>query len=186
MTSFFLRAFSAGLAGMFFLAGCGYNQKAVLPNDIKTIYVDTVKNAIPANQTYAYQAGVEIDISNAIVKRLNQDGNLRVVPREEADAVLESFLIGYTQGGLRFTRLERIEEYRLYITLAIRLIDAKTGAVIWEERQMTGDADYEVEAENEQNPYLSGPPTEYGRENATSRAVARLAHNVVDRIVEDW
>ncbi len=186
MKLFYAKFLSFFAAAAFLIAGCGYNQKAVLPNNIKTIYVDTVKNAIPVDELYAYQPGVEIDISNAIVKRLNQDGNLKVVPREQADAVLESYLIGYTQAGLRFTRLERVEEYRLYITLAIRLIDAKTGAVIWEESNLTGDSDYEVESENNQNPYLGGPPYEYLRENATTRAVVRLARNVVDRIVEDW
>lgn len=185
MKLFFSKCYPLILIAAFLLAGCGYNQKAILPNDIKTIYVDTVKNAIPVDELYAYQPGVEIDISNAIVKRLNQDGNLKVVPREQADAVLESYLIAYTQGGVRFTRLERIAEYRLYITLALRLINAKTGAVIWEEPKMTGDADYEVE-ESDQNPYLGGPPVESFRENATTRAVDRLARNVVDRIVEDW
>ena len=36
-----------GMAMIFLFNGCGYTRKAVLPEGIKTIYVDTVKNIVP-------------------------------------------------------------------------------------------------------------------------------------------
>ncbi len=155
--------------------GCGYTRKTVLPQEMKTIYVDTVKNQIPIDHVYAYQPGLEIDITNAIIRRLQRDGILQVTTREGADVILDSKLIGYEQEGLRFTGLESVEEYRLFIVLNMRLINNKTKEIIWREPNFSGDAEYFVSSVRS-----------LAREEASHRAIDRLARNVVDRIVEDW
>ena len=160
---------------LFASAGCGYTQKNILPKDIKTIYVDTVKNKIPINEVYAYVPGLEIDITNAIIGRLQKDGTLRVASADEADAVLEMNMVQFDQEGLRFTSLESIEEYRVYIVLDMKLIERKTGDVLWQEPNFSGDGEY----------FVSGVRS-IGREEGAALAVERLARNVVDRIVEDW
>lgn len=167
-----LAALAAGIALLPF--GCGYTQKATLPQGIESIYVETVKNKIPLEQLYAYKPGLEIEITNAVIRRLHRDGNLSVVPREEADAVLEAELTGFQQEGMRFNSLEAVEEFRMFMVLSMRLKD-KNGRVLWEESNFTGDAEYFV------NTVRSIP-----REEAAQRAVDRLARNIVDRIVEDW
>ncbi len=159
----------------FFHWSCGYTSKTVLPQNIKTIYVNTVQNNIPVDHVYAYVAGLEIDITNAIIRRLHQDGNLKVVPREQADAVLEAKLIGFEQEGVRFSKLESVEEYRLFVILDMQLVNGKTGEVIWKEPNFSGDSEY----------FVSTVRT-LSREEAARQAVDRLARNVVDRIAEDW
>lgn len=155
--------------------GCGYTQKTVLPQGIKTLHVDTFQNKIPLNRVYPYEPGLEIKITNAIIRRLHRDGNLRVVRREKADALLEGELIAYDQEGVRFTGLERIEEYRVYVAVAFRLRDPKTQEIFWEEPNFSGDASY----------FVAGPRA-VARAEAADRAMDRLARNMVDRIVEDW
>ena len=157
------------------LSSCGYTQKTVLPQDIKTIYVETVKNKIPIESVYAYVPGLEMMITNSVIRRLERDGKLRVVKREEADAVLQGDLISFDQEGVRFSSLERVEEYRLFVAVAMRLVDAKTGRTIWEEPNFSGDSEY----------FVTGVKS-VPREEAAQRAVDRLARNIVDRIVEDW
>ncbi len=154
---------------------CGYTQKTVLPRDIKTIHVDTFKNKIRLENIYAFEPGLEIKITNAIIRRLHQDGNLRVKSREDADVILEGDLIAFDQEGVRFTGLERVEEYKLYVAAALRLVDRQTGEVLWEEPNFSGDASY----------FVTGPRA-VSRSAASERAVDRLARNAVDRIVEDW
>lgn len=157
-------------------AGCGYTQKTVLPENIKTIYVDTVKNKIPVDKVYAYVPGLEIDITNAVIRRMHKDGNLKVVgSRDQADAVLEMDLTAFEQEGLRFTSLESVEEYRMFLVLDMRLIHAATGNILWEEPNFSGDAEYFV-----------SDVRSISREEASRRTIDRLAKNVVDRIVEDW
>ena len=160
---------------LLFVAGCGYTQKTVLPDNIKTIYVETVTNKIPVNEIYAYVPRLEIQITNAIIRQLNRDGTLKVVPKEQADAVFKASMIGFLQEGVRFTSLESVEEYQLFVILSMKLIDNKSKRVIWQEPNFSGDAYYFVS----QFPSLS-------RDEAAQRAINRLGENVVDRIVEDW
>jgi hypothetical protein len=173
----FARPFLALLVGCLLLsgAGCGYTRKTALPRDIKTIYVDTFQNHMMLGEIYAYEPGLEIKITNAVIRRLQIDGNLKVMPREKADAVLEGELTAIRQDGVRFTGLERIEEYRLYLVVNLKLRDPKTGEILWEEIDFSGDASY----------FVTGPRA-VSRGEALERATGRLARNIVDRIVEDW
>jgi hypothetical protein len=146
-----------------------------LPRGIKTLHVDTFKNKMVLNNIYAYEPGLEIKMTDAIIRRLHADGNLKVVPREQADAVLEGELTDLSQEGVRFTTLERIEEYRMYVIATLRLKDQKTGELLWEEDNFSGDASY----------FVVGPRA-ISRGAAVERATERFARNAVDRIVEDW
>ncbi|OQA56090.1 MAG: hypothetical protein BWY42_01171 [Candidatus Omnitrophica bacterium ADurb.Bin277] len=156
-------------------AGCGYTTKTVLPRNIKTIFVETVKNKIPITDLRSYQQGLEMDITNAVIARLQMDGNLRVVREGRSDAVLKMDLKAYEQEGLRFNRLESVEEYRLFIVLGLVLVDAKTNEIIWEESDFSGAAEYYVT-----------DIKQMGEQQAVQQAIEKLAKNVVDRIVEDW
>ena len=158
-----------------FVSGCGYTRNASLPEGIKTIHVDTVKNKIPINDIYAYHPGLEMMITNAVIQRLNRDGNLRVVESGKADAVLEMDLVRFDQEGLRFSQLEAVEEYRLYVALNMRLRDTETEQLLWEENNFSGDAEF----------FVSNIRS-IARDEAAIRSVTRLARNIVDRVVEDW
>ena len=157
------------------LSGCGYTRKTVLPRNVKTIYVETVKNKLDAQKIYAYQPGLEMDITNAVIQRLQQDGSLRVVEQKKADCILKTDLVSLEQEGLRFTSLEGVAQYRLFIVVRLRLVDAKTGDLIWEEPNFSGSTEYYVTT-----------VTSIGQQKAAVDAVHRLAYNIVDRITEDW
>lgn len=163
------------LGAILLTSGCGYTRKSALPDNMKTIFVKTTQNKIPVKNIYAYYPGLELMISNAVVKRLNRDGNLSVVKEEDADVILETDLVGFDQEGLRFNSLENVEEYRLLLQADVRLVDAKTRKILWEEKQFTGDADFFI-----------SEVRSIGREEGAQRAVERLAKNIVDRVVEDW
>jgi hypothetical protein len=157
------------------LNACGYTRKMSLPRDIKTIHVDTVINKLDVRELTVYESGLEMRITNAIIDRLQKDGNLRVVGRDEADVVLECKLVDLKQEGVRFDSLEQVEEYQMLIVLDVTLKDAKTGDKFWQEPYLSGDAEY----------YVSTVRS-IARGDAIVRAIDNLAHNVVDRIVEDW
>ncbi len=157
------------------ISGCGYTNKTVLPNNTQSIYVMTVRNEIPIQHVYAYEPGLEMTITNAIIRRFQQDGNLKVVKQEDADAILDAKLVAFEQEGVRFSNLESVEEYRLFVVLSMKLLDAKTNQVIWEEPRFSGDEEYFVSDVRSLN-----------RGDAALVAIDRLARNVVDRVVEDW
>ncbi len=157
------------------LSGCGYTRKTVLPRNIKTIYIETVKNKLSVDDIYMYQPGLEMNITNAVIRRLQQDGTVKVAKKENADAILKTDLLALEQEGLRYNQLEEVKEYRLFIVVKLRLVDAKTGDLIWAEPNFTGDNEY----------YVTNV-TSIGEQKAAVDAVERLAYNIVDRIVEDW
>ena len=157
------------------LSGCSYTRKTVLPRNIKTIYVETVKNKLRAEDIYAYQQGLEMDITNAVIQRLQQDGTVKVVEQKKADAILKTDLVSLDQEGLRFNSLEGVAQYRLFIVVRLKLVDAKTGDLIWEEPNFSGDTEY----------YVTNV-TSIGEQKASVDAVHHLAYNIVDRITEDW
>lgn len=161
---------------MLAFSGCGYTRKSALPEGVNTIFVETVKNKIDINDVYAYVPGMEIHITNELIKRLNVDGNLRVVQDpSQADVILNTQLNKIEQDGVRFTSLERIEEYRMYFIVSFELVEAKTKRLIFQEGNFSGDSEYFV-----------GDIRSIAREEAAERAAVRLAKNMVDRIVEDW
>ncbi len=163
------------LAATIILSGCGYTRKTVLPRNIKTIYVETVKNKLNVEQIYAYQQGLEMDITNAVIRRLQQDGTVKVVEQKKADAILKTDLLSLDQEGLRFTSLEGVAQYRLFIVVRLKLVDAKTNDLIWEEPNFTGSNEY----------YVTNV-TSIGEQKAAVDAVNDLATNIANRIVEDW
>lgn len=173
ISPFFILSFLA--AFLIVSSGCGYTRQAALPEGIKTVYVQTVKNKIPVNKIYAYHPGLEMAITNALVKRFRQDGNLQVVDQDKADAILQTELTLFEQEGLRFTSLESVEEYRLVMTVNFKLVDTRSKKIILEETEFTGDAEYFV-----------SEVRSIAREEAANRASEKLARNMVDRIVEDW
>lgn len=166
---------SSLLIGLFFVSGCGYTQNVKLPNDIKTVAVETFKNEIPPNEQFAYRAGLEIELRNAIVEQFLLDGNLKVVDESEADAVLKGSVISYEQEGLRFDRLESVEEYRLFLVVKFELIDRRTNKVIIYEPNFSGRAEFFVD----RNPSTA-------RRSSANSATVDLARSLVDRIVEEW
>jgi hypothetical protein len=157
------------------LSGCGYTQRIILPQGIQTITVPTFRNAIPADQMYTYRPGLEMEITNAVIKRLNFDGNLKVDNENKADAKLEGAIISYEQEPLRYTSVDRPLENRLHLVVDIKLINLKTDQVIWHEANFSGSTLYELNDEQGTR-----------RISAATDAVTDLARNIVDRIVEDW
>lgn len=163
------------LTATMFFSGCGYTRHTVLPRNMKTIYVETVKNKLDVEEIYAYQPGLEMDITNAVIRKLQVDGTIKVVEQSKADVILKTDLLKFEQEGLRFNNLEGVTEYRLFVVVKLKLIDAKTGDLLWEEPNFTGDDEY----------YVSNV-TSIGEQKAAVDAVGRLASNVADRIVQDW
>lgn len=158
-----------------FISGCGYTQNVKLPNDIKTIAVETFKNEIPPQEQFAYRPGLESELRNVLVEQFLLDGNLKVVDESEADAVLRGSIISYEQEGLRFDRLESVEEYRLFLVVKFELVDRRTNAVILKESNFSGRAEFFVN----QNPSTT-------RRSSANSATVDLARSLVDRIVEEW
>ena len=157
------------------IAGCGYTQQVTLPHNIKTLNIPTFENKIPPTERYAYQPGLEIELTNAVIDRFIFDGNLKVTDESQADAVLKGAIISYEQEGVRFDDLESPDEYRLFLVVSFKLLDRKTGEVILAEPNFSGHTEFF----NSRSPAVT-------RRTAANNVVVDLARSLVDRIVEEW
>ncbi len=162
--------------------GCGYTAGSLLPPHLKTIYVDDFDNSIdpsrePSDKHGAilYRPGVETEITQTIIDQFLFDGNLRVVGREDADIALTGEIVDYYKQPLRYDNFDNVEEFRVIVTVNMKLVDLVGDKVMWKENGFIGYDSYR----------LSGAfATDEDR--AREGAVKDLAEKVVERVVEAW
>ena len=161
--------------------GCGYTTKSNLSQNIKTVCVPPVKNAIDVaaeitdkNPFRPYRPGLEVDLTNAIINRFIFDGNLKIAPAEQADLVLEASVVDYRRDALRYSEGDAIQEYRLSVTVDAKAMQKQDGKVLWYER-VTGDTTF----------FLSGARAKT-EDEAAAAAVEDAARRVVEKTIEVW
>ena len=175
------RSLSILFAALFCLSGCGYTTKSLLPEDIKSIHIPPTINGIDLTAEVSdkkpfrvYRPGLEVDVTNAIIDRFIFDGHLRVATQANADAQTEIRLVDYRRDPLRFNSNDDVQEYRLTVTVDMRVFRTRDNTTLWSAR-MGGDSTF----------FLSGPRA-VSEDEATRQAVEDLARRVVDKTIELW
>lgn len=161
--------------------GCGYTTKSNLPEDIKTLYIVPVKNAIDITQEIedrkgrymAYRPGLETDLMNAITNRFIFDGTLKVVRESNADLILEASVMEYFRDPLRYTSGDDVKEYRLNLRISA-VARRANNQVLWK-GDIVGETTY----------FTSGSQA-VSEDEALSKAVEDTANRLVEQIVEIW
>ncbi|MDD5019169.1 MAG: LptE family protein [Candidatus Omnitrophica bacterium] len=172
-----------GLALMWSLCGCGYTTRGyVTQAGYKTIYVEPFTNSIDTTSEYAegsrfrtYFPLLENTITNAVVDRFNFDGSLKTSRQEDADLVLSGSLVNYRRDSLRTSSDDNPEEYRVTLFVNIKLVEGKTGKVLWQKNDFAGDATY----------FVSGGLART-ESQAVQEAALDLARRIMETTVEVW
>ncbi len=172
----------AAVIGLLLAAGCGYTARPGLPANLRTVYVKPFANKIDVTQLSSgherfpiYRHQMEVDLTRAVLSRLQFTGLLRPVGPERADARLEGDVIAFRRDALRYDASQQVEEWRLNIVVNLRFIDQHTQAVLWEEESFTGDTTYFALGSNAESEAA-----------ALDRALNDLARRIVERAVESW
>lgn len=164
------------------LTGCGYTTGSLLPDHLKTIYVDNFKNSIDVSAEpsaeHGYRIsrpGVENEVTQALTNQFLFDGNLRIVNKDDADLVITGEVIDYYKQPLRYDKFDNIEEYRVIITVNMKLEDTVRGDTMWKKDGFIGYDTY----------FLTGA---HATDEAEARqgAVDDLAERIVEKVVEAW
>ncbi len=167
-----------------FIAGCGYTTGSLLPEHLKTIYVQPFPNKIELTEELSpdqyrfrtYSPHLETDITREVINKFINDGHLKVVEAEIADLILSGELIDYLRQPVRYgADNETVEEYRISIVCSVKLKDTKKDILIWQEPRVIGDYAY----------ILSGTYAST-ESSAISGAVSDLAKRIVNRTIEGW
>ena len=165
-------------------SGCGYTTKTILPDNVKTVHVDTFKNNIDITKEVSakdkyevYRPNLEVDLRDAIMARVFLDGNLKAADKDSADAVLEGQIVQYRKDPLRYQN-EVVQEYRISLVCDVKLIlrrSQKDSKVLFEESNITGDATY----------FTTGT-LQVTETAALNDVMSDLARRIVNKIVENW
>jgi hypothetical protein len=163
-------------------AGCGYTTRPGLASHLKTVYVQPFTNKIDITQTNLgrkefpfYRHGMEVDITNAVLRRFQFTGLLRPATAERAHTRLEGELVEFRRDALRYNASQQVEEWRLSVIVNLRFVDQTTGTLLWEAERFAGDTTF----------FALGPNAE-SEATALGRAITDLARRVVERTVESW
>ncbi len=174
--------FAILLTGIFFLSGCGYTTHSLMAPELKSIYVDSFSNKIniadeqsDVRMYKGHRAGMENDVTKAVIDRYLFDGNLKIESKDSASLILKGELVDFRKEPLRYDANDNIEEYRLIIAVNLQLENTKTGKVLWKENNFSGESTYRTTGS------LAKSET-----SAIKDATQDLARRVVERTVEGW
>src|SRR5438046_9253943 len=144
------------------LAGCGYSLHGNLPDRVKTV-------AVPVFVSRTAGPAVENFLTQAVVQAFSTNGRLRVVKPAEADAILEGEVVGYQVQALAFDPRANIQQYRLLVTMNLKMRDARTTAFSSKSRGSRRNPTFGVAARSPRRSPAGGPRCAQPRENLHGR-----------------
>jgi hypothetical protein len=151
--------------------GCaGYHVGPVTQRNFKSI-------AVPMFRNRTLRPQLEAQITNAIIKGLQQDGSLRVESEPNADVILDGAIIHYERTTLRSLRSDtRVpREFEITITVRVEAKDRRTGEIVLKSTEVTGKSDVFI-GEDQQSAELQVLPL----------IANDVARKVVSLLVESW
>jgi len=171
------------------LSGCGYTTQSTLDPMYQSISV-----APFYDQTSEYD--LQVPLTNALVRKFTTDARLDVTKPEEADLILEGVILDLHRKGLTHDQDDEVTQALLVVTAAVRLKEAKTGKILWEDPLMAGETSFYTKAVGMSSDRLRGNAEVYlgtvrsfatDEENrAASEALEQLASDIFYRVVEPW
>ena len=169
-------------AALFFISGCGYTTRSLLPSELKSIYVENFVNKINVTAESSdvrmyrgYRPGMEIEATRKVRDKYLFDGNLKLAELGKSDLILKGELIDFRNEALRYDRNDNVEEFRVRLVVNLELINTKDGKARWKESGFAGESLYRT----------SGPLAKTEGQ-AISDAGDDLARRVVERTIEEW
>ena len=159
------------LLASLFAAGCaGYHIGPVTQRNFNSI-------AVPMFRNRTLRPQLEAQITNAIIKGLQQDGSLRVESEPNADVVLDGSIVRYERTALRSLRSDTDvpREYEIAITVRVEARDRRTGEVALKSTELTGKSDVFI-----------GSDQQSAEEQVLPLIAEDIGHRVVGLLVESW
>jgi len=170
-------------------SGCGYSTESSLDPKYQTIFVEAFMDQ---SKEYDLQA----PLTDAVIRKFITDTRLQVVPKDQADLLLQGMITNYRLEGLTLDENDETTQYLAVVTAAVRLTDQNSGEVIWEDATMAGETTYYPRAAGLSADRMRGNAETFlnavrsfntAEENrAASEALEQLASDIFYRTVEPW
>jgi len=173
----FKKAFPLLLPLIFVLSGCGYHLGEIKPTPMRrvnTIAVNTFKN-----QTLIPR--LEAQTADAVTKQFQQDGTYRIESADRADAIIEGTIVSVQRQPMRVLASDVLQtsEFELTLTVAYRVIDRMTGALIMQGTAV-GVTPFFTESDRVNSDLVTNQNMNY------PIAAQRMAEKLVSKVAEGW
>lgn len=147
--------------------GCGYGQRALFREDIRTVHVEMFT-------TREFRRDLEFMLTEAVKKRIETDTPYRLASREKADTILRGEVRGVRQAAFApdpRTRQPRDKQ----MTLAVRLQwkDQRSGEYLLDQDLLLQAIDYL-------------PPGGESEAFAEQKLIDRMAARIVRKLFAAW
>jgi hypothetical protein len=122
------------------LSGCGYHcaeRVESLPSWIKTVYVAPL-----ANRSNELLLGVWI--TEELRHEFLRGRGLKLVPKDEADVILEGEIVSTSTYGLSYIRYDQAVERRITAECSVHLVHRESGKVIWQTSNIAREEEFLV------------------------------------------
>lgn len=166
---------TASIAGAATIAGCssdptrGYSFASTYPEGVRTV-------TVPMFQNQTYYTGLEVQLTEAVIKQVQSGSGLKVVSSANADSRLTATI---TDAQLRRLTLDKttglVQEQAFQLVVDFEWRDARSGKVIMSRRNFAA-TDTFVPARP------GGERIEVGQQGA----VQRLARDMVTEMRSSW
>lgn len=150
---------------IFSFTGCGvytFNPKG--KSTISSIAIERFEN-----QTGEF--GLEDRMTDQIINAFIADGTIKVVPTENAEAVLVGTLTGYDRQPYNPNELNQVESYSVRMFFDIKLINPVNDSTFWSEKI------------NQEGVYNLATQTE---EDGQMEAIDRLVEYIINKTTKSW
>lgn len=146
------------------LGCCGYSVRALLPPNLKTVSVQPVEN-----QTS--RPGLDVQLTDLLVRGFTRDGSLRIADLERADIVLTCKVSGFEKLPQTYDASQAIATWRLTLQAQVNAQDRVKAQPLW-----TGSVPMTVN-------YDAVTETE---EQGITRALDKLSAEIIRRTLIAW
>jgi hypothetical protein len=173
MSGFLFRA-SLVLFAAVALSGCaGYRVGDVSGRNIqgvRSVYVPVVKNT-------SLEPDIQMSVTNAIIRRFNDDGTLTVNQNANADSELDVVITNVDHTPYRSSNSDILvtAEYQVQIEANVTYINRRIGRKIFENISVVGTTTFFTQSNIQE-----------GERQALPLAAQDLANNTVKLITEGW
>ena len=133
---------------------------------------------MPVFENTTVEYNLEHDITDAVIARFVQDNHLKVVGERDANAVLRGKITLYRNSVFGFSAVNRAQEYRVTIGVAVVLKDMIKNREIFNEPDLIKFSNY----------YVANVPGDSAHTELDGRraAIAKIADEILSRSVESW
>jgi hypothetical protein len=156
------------------LSGCaGYrvgNTSGRELQGVRNVYVPVVRNT-------SLSPDLQMTVTNAIIRRFNNDGTLEVNQNANADSELDVVITNVQQTETASSRSDLLvaAQYQLNIQATATYVNRRLGRKIFENVTVNGKTNFYIQSDIQE-----------GERQALPLAAEDLANNVVKMITEGW